>query len=113
LSPAVTASFAGLSYVVGIIAASSASIGLLNPAVSLGVRAWVWGTYVLGPVVGALIAINLYDRLFAPVALETAVAGAAATPAVANGTRSTSATATRAKRTTAKKTTAKRRTTRR
>jgi glycerol uptake facilitator-like aquaporin len=115
LSPAVTASFAGLSYVVGIIAASSASIGLLNPAVALGVRAWVWGTYVLGPVVGALIAINLYDRLFAPVALETAAAGAVESAAVtANGSRSTRATtAARPKRATAKKTTAKRRTTRR
>jgi aquaporin Z len=64
-SAAVTASVAGLSYMIGIIAASSAAIGLLNPAVALGVRAWVWGTYVLGPVLGAVIGVNLYGLLFA------------------------------------------------
>jgi aquaporin Z len=61
----VKASFAGLGLIIGIIAASSASIGLLNPAVALGVKAWVWGTYVLGPVLGAIIGINLYALLFA------------------------------------------------
>jgi len=65
LSAAVTASVAGLAYMIGIIAASSAAIGLLNPAVALGVRAWVWGTYVLGPVLGAVIGVNLYGLLFA------------------------------------------------
>jgi glycerol uptake facilitator-like aquaporin len=60
-STAVTASVAGLSYMIGIIAASSAAIGLLNPAVALG----VWGTYVLGPVLGAVIGVNLYGLLFA------------------------------------------------
>lgn len=64
LSPSVTAAVAGLSYMLGIIAASSAAIGLLNPALALGVRAWVWGTYVLGPVIGAIIGINLYALLF-------------------------------------------------
>lgn len=64
-SRAVTASFVGLALMLGIIAASPASIGLLNPAVALGVRAWVWGTYVLGPVVGAIIGVNLYGLLFA------------------------------------------------
>jgi aquaporin Z len=62
---AATASTAGLAYLIGIIAASPAAIGLLNPAVALGVRAWVWGTYVLGPVVGAIIGVNLYGLLFA------------------------------------------------
>ncbi|HEX7633373.1 MAG TPA: aquaporin [Candidatus Saccharimonadales bacterium] len=65
VASAVAASFVGLSLLVGIVAASSASIGLLNPAVALGVRAWVWGTYVLGPVLGAVIGINLYGLLFA------------------------------------------------
>jgi aquaporin Z len=64
-SPAATAAFAGLAFMLGVIAASSASIGLLNPAIALGVRAWVWGTYVLGPVIGAIVGINLYDLLFA------------------------------------------------
>jgi glycerol uptake facilitator protein len=60
-----TAAVTGIAYTVGIIAASAASIGLANPALALGVRAWVWGTYVLGPVLGAIIAINLYGLLFA------------------------------------------------
>ena len=63
---AATAAFVGLSLMLGILIASSASIGLLNPAVALGVRAWEWGTYVAGPVLGAVIGINLYYYLFAP-----------------------------------------------
>lgn len=63
-SATATATTAGLAYIVGIIAASPAAIGLLNPGVALGIRAWVWGTYVLGPVVGAVIGINLYELLF-------------------------------------------------
>jgi aquaporin Z len=64
VSRAAAASFVGLSLMIGIVAASSASLGLLNPAVALGVRAWVWGTYVLGPILGAVIGINLYALLF-------------------------------------------------
>jgi aquaporin Z len=61
---AAAAAYIGLGLMIGIVAASSASLGLLNPAVALGVRAWVWGTYVLGPVLGAIIGINLYALLF-------------------------------------------------
>ncbi|HYH36381.1 MAG TPA: aquaporin [Candidatus Saccharimonadales bacterium] len=64
-SASVAASVAGLSLTVGIVAASAASIGILNPAVALGINAWVWGTYVLGPIVGAVIGVNLYSLLFA------------------------------------------------
>lgn len=64
-SRAVSASFVGLGLMVGILAASSASLGLLNPAVALGVDAWVWGTYVAAPIVGAVVGINLYAMLFA------------------------------------------------
>lgn len=78
---AVSASFAGLAYMVGILAASSASIGLLNPALALGTRAWVWGTYVLGPVLGAVIGVNLYTLLFSESAAVVPVAASrAATP---------------------------------
>lgn len=63
-SLAVKASMAGIGLMVGIVAASSASLGLLNPAVALGIRAWVLGTYVLGPVLGAIIGVNLYALLF-------------------------------------------------
>ncbi|HSW99422.1 MAG TPA: aquaporin [Patescibacteria group bacterium] len=56
----------GGSLAVGALVASAGSGGLLNPAVALGLRAWVWGTYVLGPVLGAIIGFNLYALLFAP-----------------------------------------------
>ncbi len=62
---AVTAAMAGLGLMIGIVASSPASLGLLNPAVALGVRAWVLGTYVLGPILGAIIGVNLYALLFA------------------------------------------------
>ena len=57
----------GASLVLGIFVASVGSAGLLNPAVALGMRSWELATYVLGPVLGAVIAFNLYALLFAPV----------------------------------------------
>lgn len=77
LSGATTAAVAGIAYMVGIIAASPAAIGLLNPAVALGARSWVWGTYVLGPVLGAVIGVNLYGLLFATPKKATAKVSAA------------------------------------
>ena len=100
------ATVVGVSYALGIIVAAAAGIGLANPAVALGTRAWEiwgsmgWGTYVLGPVLGAIIAVNLYGLLFAPV--EEVVA---AVPA------ETTAAATTSRRTTTRKTPAKRKTT--
>ncbi len=55
----------GIALTLGIIVASSASAGFINPAVALGARYWGWGTYVLGPVLGAVIGVNLYNLLFA------------------------------------------------
>jgi aquaporin Z len=65
----------GASLIIGILAVA-VSVGpmidvrsagaILNPAVALGLRAWEWGTYVLGPVLGAIIGFNLYALLFAP-----------------------------------------------
>ena len=77
------ASVAGLALALGIIAASPASTstmpaGLLNPAVALGAKSWAWGTYVLGPVVGALVGVNLYGWLFAGEGPATAKASVAA-----------------------------------
>lgn len=61
-----TAATVGVAIAVAIMVASIASLGLLNPAVALGVGSWVWGTYVLGPIIGSIIGFNLYALLFAP-----------------------------------------------
>ena len=57
---------AGLGLLVGTVVAtaSSVSLGLLNPAVALGLKTWIWSTYVAAPVVGAVIGFNVYYRLF-------------------------------------------------
>lgn len=106
------ATVVGLGYILGMVIASAATIGLINPAVALADRTWVWGTYVLGPVVGALVGVNLYAYLFAgdavvPTAAAARVSGGSAATAskVARPARST--------KTTAKKAPAKRKTTRR
>jgi aquaporin Z len=57
----------GGAFTIGVLVASVASTGLLNPAVALGMQSWVWGTYVLGPILGGIIGFNLYALLFAPV----------------------------------------------
>lgn len=66
LSLGQAAAVVGMGLTLGIIAVAAASGGILNPAVALGTRSWVWGTYVLGPVLGAVIGFNLYALLFAP-----------------------------------------------
>jgi aquaporin Z len=56
----------GMSLILAIVISAAGSSGFVNPAVALGARSWVWGTYVLGPVLGAIIGFNLYSLLFAP-----------------------------------------------
>ncbi len=56
----------GAGLTLGVLVASVGSAAMLNPAVALGMRSWVWGTYVLGPVLGSIIGFNLYALLFAP-----------------------------------------------
>lgn len=105
VSEAATAAFGGLALMIGTIAASSAAIGLLNPAVALGVNALVWGTYVLGPVVGAVVGINLYNYLFAApaeAATVKAVAPAVSTSKAAKKPAAKRKAATRKKTTRAK-----------
>ena len=65
LSPLESAVAIGPALFVGIMIASSASLGILNPAVALGLRAWDVA-YVLGPLVGGLIGVNLYVNLMVP-----------------------------------------------
>ncbi|MDB5164477.1 MAG: major intrinsic protein [Candidatus Saccharibacteria bacterium] len=102
VSSAVLASFAGVALMVGMVAASAASIGLLNPALALGARAWVWGTYVLGPVLGAVIGVNLYGLLFAE--SSNLVAEKVSTTVTPNKTTSKTTTVAKKGRSTVKKT---------
>ena len=54
----------GVAYTVGILVASASSNGFINPAVALGSNSWGWATYLLGPVLGAILGVNLYALLF-------------------------------------------------
>ena len=89
-SVAVTASVVGIAYMLAVVASSSASIGLVNPALALGVRAWVLGTYVLGPVLGAVIGVNLYGLLFAESENGASAAVVASKPAASASSKSAS-----------------------
>ena len=61
----------GGAFALGIMVASLASSGIINPAVAFGTHAWNifgsggWGTYALGPVVGGVVGVNLYNMVFA------------------------------------------------
>ncbi len=59
-----TAVVTGASYALGILVASLAANGLLNPAVAVGVQSWDW-SYAVGPLVGAVVGSNLYAMLYA------------------------------------------------
>jgi glycerol uptake facilitator-like aquaporin len=53
----------GAALFVGILVAATASSGFLNPAVALSLRSFS-AAYILGPLVGGFIGINLYNWLF-------------------------------------------------
>jgi hypothetical protein len=72
------AATAGLSYFVGLVSVSVLAMAYLNPAVALGSRSWVWGSYVVGPLLGAVVGANLYALLFAGNAGMSAVDAAEA-----------------------------------
>jgi len=110
---------AGVGFAVGIIIAAAASVGIINPALALGERAWVfWGStgwivYVLAPVIGGIVGFNLYDLIFgdarswslAKVGVGTRKPAASTTAAKSTASKSTAAKS----KTTARKTTAKKR----
>ena len=117
-STAVRASVSGIAYIVGVVAASAAAIGLINPALALGVRAWVWGSYVLGPVIGAVVGVQLYKLLFdgmndsAPALVPVAAASTIRTSSTGETIETTTVVARRKPRkAVASKTTAARKTT--
>ena len=59
------AAVVGIGLMLGLIVASVAAPAILNPAVAFGTRMFVLGTYILGPILGSVIAFNLYGLLFA------------------------------------------------
>lgn len=98
-------------FALGIMVTASASAGILNPAVALGVNAWGWTTYVLGPVLGAVIGVNLYGLLFAPantVTAKSATAAATVTAPAAKRTATAKKAPAKKAATTKRKTTTKR-----
>lgn len=59
------AATAGASLGLGMLIASVASNGVLNPAVALGIQSWSFA-YIAGPILGSIIGMNLYAQLFVP-----------------------------------------------
>jgi glycerol uptake facilitator-like aquaporin len=55
----------GASLMLGIVVAGTASNGILNPAVALGLNSWSW-IYAAGPIVGSVLGMNMYDLFVAP-----------------------------------------------
>ncbi len=64
------AAITGASFAVGIMAASIASNGILNPAVALGIQSWNLA-YAIGPFVGAIIGSNVYAILYGAYSTKT------------------------------------------
>lgn len=60
------------SFFVGILVAATASAAFLNPAIALAMRN-VNLVYVLGPIIGAIVGVNVYMWLFAPATVKEAV----------------------------------------
>ena len=104
---------AGGAYAIGLLIATVMGAAYLNPAIALSAHTWDWNTaYVLGPVLGAVIGVNLYNLLFVvsePVVLGADATAVAAKP-VASSRVATKTTAARVRKTTAtkKKTTTRR-----
>jgi glycerol uptake facilitator protein len=77
LEGAKAAGVIAISLMLGMMIAAAGQGGIVNPALAYGAQSLVWGTFVLGPVLGAIIGFNLYGLLFAPAkelvaSLETA-----------------------------------------
>lgn len=76
----------GGALLLGILIASTASNGMLNPAVALGAQSWS-KAYVFGPLIGGIVGMNLFALLMAPG--ESLVVGAKATASRGASTKKT------------------------
>jgi glycerol uptake facilitator-like aquaporin len=101
------AAVAGTSLFLGVLVASFGSSGAINPAVALGVNS-MSVSYVVGPLVGAVLAFNLYSYLFAAAPAKTVSAGAVAKAKAAAARPKAAKTAATRTKTTATKTKAAR-----
>jgi glycerol uptake facilitator-like aquaporin len=70
----------GTAFFLGILVAGLASNGILNPAVAVGVRSFDLN-YLIGPVVGALVGMNLYWFVLEPAMTNKTKAAKVATVA--------------------------------
>ena len=52
----------GFGLFVGVVIASLAGNGIVNPSIAISLRAFSWA-YVLGPIIGAIVGFNLYELL--------------------------------------------------
>jgi hypothetical protein len=93
----------GAAYFVGVVIAATASSGFINPAIAMGSRAWS-AAYVLGPLVGGLIGVNLYTYVMGA---ADAVTGSVRTVAARSTTTETAPAGSRG--VTVKRTTVRRR----
>jgi glycerol uptake facilitator-like aquaporin len=56
----------GLAFPLALLAVSSAGAATLNPATALALHSWLWGSSVLGPLVGAVAGFQAYRYVFLP-----------------------------------------------
>jgi len=77
LEAAKAAVVVGFSLTLALLAMSSAGVVMLNPAVAVSLRSWVWGSSVLGPLIGAVLGFQAYKYLFIapPVTTKESVSG--------------------------------------
>ncbi len=93
----------GASLTIGILVASLASNGVLNPAVALGLQSWNWA-YATGPIIGSVVGMNLYALIFADdVSFTFKSAGFGQKPGLSRSSAKSRTTSVKAKTTVAKK----------
>lgn len=85
---ATKAALIGGGLMMGVITASLASNGVLNPAIALANQSWA-RAYIFGPIIGSVVAMNLYVLLFAPASALAPARAAAPKVTVAAPARAT------------------------